>query len=296
MHSVGRRRFLVVLAGAIGAGGFWLIRRAPDGEMEVAGPGGSSTSASRAPSTSSNSPVIAESTVPGSAPDPTTTTAQDTTTTSTLQDTTSSTATTETTTEAASPVTAGAVSGSTIEVIPRSAWGAVAAGEFISHVVERITYHHSAVGFLDNRLGPARFRQHQEFHQSLGWPDIAYHLMIDRDGNVYEGRPFDAIGDTGTDYDPTGHFLPLCEGNFDEHDPSDAQLEALAAVIGWARTRFGTDVVGIHRDYASTSCPGDRLVARHDAVVAASERYLGMSLVLLSAEEGAAKVAAIEAG
>lgn len=181
-------------------------------------------------------------------------------------------------------------------MIPRSAWGALAAGAFTSHTVERITYHHSAVGFLDNRLGPARFRQHQNHHLSLGWPDIAYHLMIDRNGNVFEGRPFDAVGDTGTNYDPAGHFLPLCEGNFDEHDPSDAQLESLAAVVGWARARFATDVVGIHRDYASTSCPGDRMASRLDDVVAASGRYLSMSLRVLSEEEGAVRVAAIESG
>lgn len=156
--------------------------------------------------------------------------------------------------------------------------------------------HHSAVGFLDNRLGPARFRQHQSYHQGLGWADIAYHFMIDRAGNVFEGRPVDAVGDTATNYDPTGHFLPMCEGDFNEHNPTAAQLDALAKVIGWGRTVFGTDVIAGHRDHASTTCPGDRLADALGGVVAASDAYLGISLSVLSGEEGSARVSAIEQG
>ena len=114
-------------------------------------------------------------------------------------------------------------------------------------------------------------------------------------GNVFEGRPIDAVGDTGTNYDPTGHFVPMCEGNFDEHEPAAAQLEALAAVVGWARSRFGTNEIAGHRDVASTACPGDALASRIGDVVASSDRYLGFDLVLMSAEEAAQLVAEIEA-
>ena len=290
MDSLGRRRFLVVLAGALGAAGAWWLRRPDDPPVaaELAGSANTAQSSSTMSSTSSTASTTSE--VGATSSTASTTTSEAVTTTSSSSTPTSTTTTTEPSSSAAAAVSAGF-----LEVIPRAAWGAAASGALVAHTIERITYHHSAVEFLDNRAGPARFRSHQAFHQSLGWPDVAYHFLIDRDGNVFEGRPFDAKGDTGTDYDPTGHFLPLCEGNFDVHDPSPAQLEGLAAVVGWARSFFGTDGVGVHRDYASTSCPGDRLAARADEVLAASDRYLGLTLRMLTTEEGTARVAAIEA-
>jgi hypothetical protein len=138
------------------------------------------------------------------------------------------------------------------------------AGDFTAHTIDEITIHHTAVLLEDNKLAPARLRQHQQFHQSRGWPDLAYHFMIDAEGNVYEGRPITAVGDTGTDYDPTGHLLICCEGNFDEQDIPDAQYEALVAMVAWGSLRYGvepSDVRG-HRDLAATSCPGNDLYRR----------------------------------
>jgi hypothetical protein len=104
-------------------------------------------------------------------------------------------------------------------------------------------------------------RQHQQYHQSRGWPDLAYHFMIDAEGNVYEGRPVTAVGDTGTDYDPTGHLLICCEGNFDEQDIPDAQYETLVRMVAWGAAEYGVDPATVqgHRDVAATSCPGDNL-------------------------------------
>ena len=113
----------------------------------------------------------------------------------------------------------------------------------------------------ENTLAPARLRQHQRFHQSRGWPDLAYHFMIDAAGNVYEGRPVEAVGDTGTEYDPTGHLLICCEGNFDEQELPPAQYGALIRMVAWGVAEYGVDPASVqgHRDVAATSCPGDRL-------------------------------------
>ena len=76
-------------------------------------------------------------------------------------------------------------------------------------------------------------RAHQEFHQTdRGWPDLAYHFAIDRDGNIYEGRSTEFRGDTATSYDPTGHFLVVLEGNFDVETPADPQLQSLTDLLG----------------------------------------------------------------
>lgn len=150
----------------------------------------------------------------------------------------------------------------TVQRICRPAWGAQPpSGVFVPHEIERLTVHHSAVALRDNRDAPRHLRYYQADHQSLGWPDIAYHLVVDRHGNVYQGRPTWAVGDSRTTYDPTGHLLVLCVGNFEVQGIPTAQLDATINVLAWASARFGVSARTIrgHRDYAATACPGDRL-------------------------------------
>jgi hypothetical protein len=155
-----------------------------------------------------------------------------------------------------------AVASRKVTMICRKAWGArPPSGGFQRHRIRRLTVHHSAVVLGNNRKAPERFRDHQASHQARGWPDIAYHILIDRNGHVYEGRPRWARGDTATDYRTRGHLLMLCEGNFESQRPSREQAAALADVLAWAVRRFDVPVSRIrgHRDFAATACPGKRL-------------------------------------
>ena len=150
----------------------------------------------------------------------------------------------------------------TVARICRSSWGASPpTGVYVPHEVSRITVHHSAVVLRNNRKAPAQLRAFQADHQARGWPDIAYHLLIDRHGNVYQGRPLWAAGDTNTSYDPSGHLLVLALGNFQVQEISAAQLNATLNVLAWACTRYGIAPRAIrgHRAYANTLCPGARL-------------------------------------
>ena len=148
----------------------------------------------------------------------------------------------------------------------REAWGAqppLPGGR--PHTITRMTLHHTAAVLGDNRNAPSRLRQHQQYHQGeRGWIDIAYHVSVDRDGNIYELREPGLAGDTATDYDPAGHFLVLCEGDFDQEPVSDRQLQSAAMAFAWATQTFqiGADTLGSHRDFASTACPGENLYAR----------------------------------
>jgi hypothetical protein len=189
-----------------------------------------------------------------------------------------------------------------VEVICRQAWGArPPEGEFDRHRIRRITVHHSAVVLGDNRLAPERLRDHQAAHQSRGWPDIAYHLLIDRNGNVYEGRPRRAVGDTATNYDPRGHLQVMCEGHFGRQAPSVAQVSALVDVLAWGVERYGLAVRTIrgHLDHADTACPGPGLYRRLGEVRGRVRQRLdagGVGLVELCGPRGRDRVAAIEAG
>ena len=173
------------------------------------------------------------------------------------------------------------------------------------HVVERLTIHHTGVALEENREAPARLRAHQLFHQTdRGWPDLAYHFAIDRNGNIYEGRAPEFRGDTATSYDPTGHFLVVLEGNFDVEPTAEAQLGSLAQLLAWAASRYsvGIDSIKSHRDYApgETSCPGDNVYPLIESGELAREvesllADISFELVFLRGEEAVARVAEIEA-
>lgn len=190
-----------------------------------------------------------------------------------------------------------------LPLVCRDAWGArEPAGPLTPHTIRQLTVHHSAAAATDPTQGPAHLRGFQSFHMDgQGWPDIAYHVGVDRAGVAYQLRDWDTVGDTGTDYDPAGHFLLLLDGNFEEHEPSEEQLAAAARVLAWAADHFGVglETVSGHRDHASTACPGDALYARLDALreAAVDIRTAGpVELAVRCGPEAADAVAAVEAG
>jgi hypothetical protein len=191
------------------------------------------------------------------------------------------------------------------QLLCRDAWGArPARAGGRPHSITRMTLHHEAVVLGDNRNAPGRLRQDQRFHQEQhGWIDIAYHVGVDRNGNIYELRSPKIAGDSATNYDTTGHFLVLCEGDFDQEAVSEAQLQGAAIAFAWAAQTFGvaTSTLAGHRDLAPTSCPGASLYAhlssgdlkrRIDDLLAAG----GVDLRLFCGPAATARVAAIEAG
>ena len=191
------------------------------------------------------------------------------------------------------------------QLLCRDAWGARparAGGK--PQTITRMTLHHEAVVLGDNRNAPGHLRQDQRYHQDQhGWIDIAYHVGVDRNGNIYELRSPKIAGDSATKYDTAGHFLVLCEGDFDQEAVSEAQLHGTALAFAWAAQNFGiaTSTLAGHRDLAQTSCPGANLYAhlssgdlkrRIDDLLAAGP----VDLPLFCGPDAAARVAAIEAG
>jgi N-acetylmuramoyl-L-alanine amidase len=190
-------------------------------------------------------------------------------------------------------------------ILCRDAWRARPARPGgVRHTLTHMTVHHTGAVLGDNRNAPGRLLQHQRLHQGeRGWIDIAYHVGVDRDGNIYQLRAPELVGDTATEYDPTGHFLVLCEGDFDKETVTEAQLNGAALAFAWASQHFNipTETLAGHRDYAATACPGAdlyRYVAsgnlRHrvDEMAAAGP----VALQEICGAEAAEKVAAIEAG
>jgi uncharacterized protein with LGFP repeats len=114
------------------------------------------------------------------------------------------------------------------------------------------------------------------FHtQARGWCDIAYNFLVDRYGNIYEGRRggiFKPVrGAHAGDYnvDTTGISLM---GDFTRARPTRAMKHALVQLVAWRmgsayHGAYGhTTIAGAtfkrisgHRDAMSTSCPGQRV-------------------------------------
>lgn len=112
---------------------------------------------------------------------------------------------------------------------------------------------------------------------TLGWGDIGYHYVIDKDGNIYEGRSGGpkAIG-AHTAYHNAGSIGISLMGNFQVEQPTKSQLESLSLLIADHAQRFGIDPlasshylqrnsknVSGHRDVTAagrgTACPGENL-------------------------------------
>lgn len=203
------------------------------------------------------------------------------------------------------PTTSADMVPSSLEIC-RDAWGARPprpGGR--PHNITRMTIHHTAVVLGDNRNIISRLQQHQRFHQDeKGWVDIAYHIGVDRNGNIFELRTPAIAGDTATNYDTTGHFLVVCEGNFDEEPISEAQLNGAARVFAWATQEFGitANTLASHQQVTpTTACPGSNLQAH----VASGdlERRINDLLVAgpvqirpICGQQAFQQVAAIEAG
>ena len=161
-----------------------------------------------------------------------------------------------------------------VEILFRADWNALPpVAEMKRHTPSRITIHHTATPQKPERSLRDKLQALQKFSQNPGtlgngqpklpWPDVPYHYYIAANGEVAEGREVQFVGDTNTEYDPTGHALVVLEGNFEEEQPTAAQLASLRKMIAWLASRFRVppEKIGGHQDFADTLCPGKNLQA-----------------------------------
>ncbi|MGW1028111.1 FG-GAP-like repeat-containing protein [Streptomyces sp. NPDC002577] len=140
----------------------------------------------------------------------------------------------------------------------------------------------------------ARLRTIQQEHFSRGYYDIGYNFLVDRCGQIFEGRsggmdlPVVGAHDVGFNTNTVGiSYL----GNFETAKPTKAALQAIARVVAWKFGMYGIDPTGKvtltsgspkgqdgnliekgtsielprvfgHRDTNSTACPGANLYSK----------------------------------
>jgi uncharacterized lipoprotein YddW (UPF0748 family) len=151
-----------------------------------------------------------------------------------------------------------------LKIIPRSGWNAAAAKPFRSHTPVRITIHHEGTRFDSAKDAAKHIRNVQTWGMGpeRNWADIPYHFLIAPDGTIYEGRDVNTVGETATEYDPSGHLLITCLGNLNEQSVPAKQLEALQKMIAYACKKYNIspETIASHKDYSEkTECPGKHL-------------------------------------
>jgi uncharacterized protein with LGFP repeats len=142
--------------------------------------------------------------------------------------------------------------------------------------------------------------------QTLDWCDIGYNALVDKYGQIFEGR---AGGlDEAVQGAHAGGFNEntvgvAMMGNYDEVEPTEATLEAIGSFIGW-RLKIadldpkgttvmyseGTEftpfaegeevelpVIFAHRDVGNTECPGELAYEKMDEIRDIAETFIDTS-------------------
>jgi hypothetical protein len=184
------------------------------------------------------------------------------------------------------PVTAPAeASAARPSIISRAGWGADE-----SWRTWRTSYREPTFAVLHHTAGSNSYTRAQSaavvrgiysYHaRTLGWGDVGYNILVDRYGQIYEGRhgglTRGAIGAHARGYN-TGSFGVSIMGNFDVAEVPAAAIESVARVTAWKYDVHGIDASPTrtmtangtrihpftsHRDVGPTACPGRYLYAR----------------------------------
>jgi hypothetical protein len=153
--------------------------------------------------------------------------------------------------------------------VSRRGWGAADPRSkptvLLASRVDTIVFHYTAANSdeqADHQNCAGRVRGIQRFHQhTRGWNDIAYNYLTCKHGYIYEGRGYRyKSAATGAD---NGHTLAVCFLGDDTKDRDDVTVkgrQALVEITRWIRSmRPAAKQLKGHRDFMSTSCPGDEL-------------------------------------
>jgi hypothetical protein len=190
------------------------------------------------------------------------------------------------------PLTSAAASPSQPGIITRAKWGAdeslrKKAPEYAEPLRMAIVHHTATTDSYAKEKSDDIVRSIYAYHtKTNGWNDIGYNFLVDRYGQVFEGR-FGGITRTvigahalGFNRNSTGISII---GNFGGSKPPEVAMNALKRILAWRldlgfvdptgsltyishgsnKYKEGTKVslktVSAHRDVGKTECPGDPL-------------------------------------
>lgn len=167
-------------------------------------------------------------------------------------------------------------------LISRAEWGADETfrfepdGEYWPReyrLVEHAIIHHSETPNAQDPLEAVRSIYY--YHAvTRGWHDIGYNYLVDRFGNIYEGRAGGRNVIGGHAYEYAHGSVGICFiGEFFDDEVTEEALAAMVAILAW--TCRDLDPLGVsafhseprvpticaHRDVNLSTCPGDKAYA-----------------------------------
>ncbi len=165
-------------------------------------------------------------------------------------------------------------------ICTRACWGARDSACAQSISLTRAVIHHTANAgqwsTTSLETSKSYVRGDQNYHMdSNGWCDIGYHFLIDKLGNIFEGRKnsmsglprgtHDGVNNNSFGFSMMGYFHTP-----HNHSPTTAQRNAVCDVIAWRMpsswSPYGGGAYGnngnagwlcSHRDGSASACPGD---------------------------------------
>ena len=177
------------------------------------------------------------------------------------------------------------------KIISRAQWGADesirGAPMYDSGIKAAIVHHSADVNDYARQDSAAIVRAIYEHHtRNLGWSDIAYNALVDKYGQVFEGRfggLTRAVQGTHTGGFNRNTWGVCMIGEFDVVRPTPDQVRTVGRLLGWRLAMDGIDPHGsvalisdggpytyfpqgvavslprifAHRDVGNTDCPGD---------------------------------------
>ena len=180
-------------------------------------------------------------------------------------------------------------------VIPRAQWGADESirrccPTFAPSVNFAVVHHTVSSNSYSREQSASIVRGIYEYHvRANGWDDIGYHFLVDRYGQVFEGRAGgirEAVIGAHSEGFNTGSTGVSLIGSFQSQDPPVAMTTALANVLAWkldvhhidprgsttvvsggsrkypAGRSVRVNAISAHRDLQETTCPGDPVIAK----------------------------------
>jgi N-acetylmuramoyl-L-alanine amidase len=94
-----------------------------------------------------------------------------------------------------------------------------------------------------------------QWHLANGWAGIGYHYFINKEGNIYTGRPEGATGAHCPSMN--NHSIGICvEGEYMKETMPEAQKRSVIELGVYIKKKYGIGKVGGHKEFYSTDCPG----------------------------------------
>ncbi|MDC7123254.1 peptidoglycan recognition protein [Cellulomonas fimi] len=184
-------------------------------------------------------------------------------------------------------------------IVTRAQWGARAqacAPDVASRVVAAVVHHTADGDYGSVEQAMQQLRNDQRYHiESRGWCDLGYNFVVDKWGNIYEGRANSltrpVIGVHAGGFNTATVGIALL-GDYSTTGPTPAALDAVARVAAWRLAAYGVDPLGTldyltlggenskfpagttvrlpsifaHRDVGTTACPGNAGYAAMDTI------------------------------